>query len=177
MTGQLASTAHTRRPAPRRIVRGFSLIETLVAMVVLATGMLGIAALYVESLRAGKSAHSRTLAINLAADMADRIRANRAGRQFYNVAAGNAGAIPRACGELNGVAAQNCTPQEMAAFDIWLWKSMVGETTQNNYRRMGLPGAAAQIQVNTATQPNSFTIRISWSEREETFDYTLSAVI
>ncbi|MEO1576614.1 MAG: type IV pilus modification protein PilV [Pseudomonadota bacterium] len=172
----------TRQPtrpslSTRRRIRGFSLIETLVAMVVLATGMLGIAALYVESLRAGRSAHSRTLAINLAADMADRIRANRAGRQFYNVAAGNAGAQPTACGELNGVPAQNCTPQQMAAFDIWLWKSMVGETTQNNYRRMGLPGATAEIQINTATQPNSFIIRISWTERNETFDYELSTVI
>lgn len=158
-------------------MRGFSLIETLVAMVVLATGMLGIAALYVESLRAGRSAHSRTLAINLAADMADRIRANRAGRQWYTVGAGNAGAQPTPCGELFNIAAQNCTPQQMAEFDVWLWKSMVGETATGNYRRMGLPGASAEIQINTTTQPNSFTIRISWTERNETFDYTLSTVI
>lgn len=162
---------------PRKSSRGFSLIETLVAMVVLATGMLGIAALYVESLRAGRSAHSRTLAINLAADMADRIRANRSGRQFYAVAAGNAGAQPTPCGELRNIAAQNCTPQQMAEFDIWLWKSMVGDTSTSNYRKMGLPDADAEITIDTSTQPNSFLIRISWTERNERFDYTLSTVI
>ncbi|MFK7886840.1 MAG: type IV pilus modification protein PilV [Gammaproteobacteria bacterium] len=161
----------------KRRSRGFSLIETLVAMVVLATGMLGIAALYVESLRAGRSAHSRTLAINLAADMADRIRANRSGRQFYSVAAGNAGGRPTPCGELVAVAAQNCTAEQMATFDIWLWKSMVGDTSNSNYRKMGLPDADAEIEIDTTTQPNSFLIRISWTERNERFDYTLSTVI
>jgi type IV pilus modification protein PilV len=56
---------------------GFSIVEALVALVVLSVGMLGIAALYVESLRAGRSAVYHTQAVNLAADMADRIRANR----------------------------------------------------------------------------------------------------
>jgi len=157
--------------------RGFSLIETLVAMVVLATGMLGIAALYVESLRAGRSAHSRTLAINLASDMADRIRANRSGRQFYAVGTAQAGARPTVCGVMRGVPAQNCNAQQMAQFDIWLWKTMVGNTSSTQYRRMGLPGATAEIEINTATQPNSFVIRITWSEQNDTFDYTLSTVI
>ncbi|MEM6640271.1 MAG: type IV pilus modification protein PilV [Pseudomonadota bacterium] len=156
---------------------GFSLIETLVAMVILATGMLGIAALYVESLRAGYSANSRTLAVNLAADMADRIRANRAGRQFYAVGTGNAGGMPTPCGEMAGVAAQNCTPEQMARFDIWLWKSMLGETNDANFQRIGLQRASGEVRINTATQPNSFFIRISWSERDEDYNYTLSAVI
>lgn len=168
---------NTKISAPRRRVRGFSLIETLVAMVVLATGMLGIAALYVESLRAGRSAHSRTLAINLASDMADRIRANRAGRQWYETGTQQAGGTPTVCGEMSGAAAQNCTPAQMAAFDIWLWKSTVGNTSSGQYKRAGLPGATAEIDINTATQPNSFTIRISWTERNEQFSYTLATVI
>lgn len=56
--------------------RGFTLIEVLVALVVMSVGMLGIAALYLEGLRAGRTALYRTTAVNLAADMADRIRAN-----------------------------------------------------------------------------------------------------
>lgn len=62
---------------------GFSIVEALVALVVLSIGMLGIAALYVESLRAGRSAIYRTQAVNLASDMADRIRANRNARASY----------------------------------------------------------------------------------------------
>jgi hypothetical protein len=45
-------------------------------MVVLSIGMLGIAALYVESLRSGTSALLRSQAVAFASDMADRIRAN-----------------------------------------------------------------------------------------------------
>lgn len=64
--------------SPRRTRgSGFTLVETLVALLVLAIGMLGIAALYVDTLRASRSALSRTHAVNLAADLADRIRANR----------------------------------------------------------------------------------------------------
>ena len=57
--------------------RGFTLVEVLVALVVMSVGMLGIAALYLEGLRAGRTALYRTTAVNLAGDMADRIRANR----------------------------------------------------------------------------------------------------
>lgn len=163
-----------RRPGA---ARGFSLIESLVALVVLATGMLGIAGLYVESLRAGRTAHSRTMAINLASDMADRIRANRTGRPFYAVGPANAGARPTVCGTMVGAAAQNCTAQQMAVYDIWLWKTMAGNTADANFQRMGLPNARAEIQIDRSTQPNSFTIRITWSERGEDMTYTLSTVI
>lgn len=57
---------------------GFTLIEVLVALVVLAIGLLGIAALYIDSLRASRTALLRTQAIAVASDLADRIRVNRA---------------------------------------------------------------------------------------------------
>ena len=56
---------------------GFSMVEMLVALVVLGVGMLGMASLYVTTLRASSSAISRMQAANLASDIADRIRANR----------------------------------------------------------------------------------------------------
>ena len=43
--------------------RGFTMVETLVALVVLSIGLLGIAALYLDSLRAGRTALNRTTAI------------------------------------------------------------------------------------------------------------------
>ena len=57
-------------------VGGFSLIEVLVALVVLSIGMIGIAAMQVEGLRFGQQAVIGTRAVGLAADIADRIRAN-----------------------------------------------------------------------------------------------------
>ena len=66
---------------------GFGLVESLVALVVVSVGMIGIAALYGQGLGAGRTALFRTQAVNLAADMADRIRVNRLGAANYGGAA------------------------------------------------------------------------------------------
>jgi type IV pilus assembly protein PilV len=56
--------------------RGFSLVETLVALVVLSAGMLGVSALLVSSLRQQSQALRHQAATRLVADVADRLRAN-----------------------------------------------------------------------------------------------------
>jgi type IV pilus assembly protein PilV len=61
----------------RNHINGFSLLEVLIALVVLSIGLLGIAALQANSLKANQSAYQRTQAIFLAYDMMDRMRANR----------------------------------------------------------------------------------------------------
>jgi type IV pilus assembly protein PilV len=55
---------------------GFTLIEVLVAMVVLTVGLLGLAGLQATSLKNSQNAYYRSVATQLAYDMADRMRAN-----------------------------------------------------------------------------------------------------
>src|SRR5205823_8122048 len=98
--------------------RGFTLIEMLVALVVLAVGMLGVASLFGISLHSGSSAITRMQAVNLATDLADRIRANRAAGDAPNNAYGGAAAI-NGC---TGAAAVSCTPAQMAADDLYWWQ-------------------------------------------------------
>ena len=62
---------------------GFSLIEALVAFLILSVGMLGIAGLYVQSMQAGRTSMFRHHAVTLAGDVADRIRANPGGGAAY----------------------------------------------------------------------------------------------
>ena len=71
--------------------RGTTLIETLVALLVLSIGLLGIAGLQLTSLQNNRGAHLRTQASVLAYDVADRMRANRtvALAGGYNVAIGS----------------------------------------------------------------------------------------
>lgn len=57
---------------------GFSLIEVMVAMFVIAVGLLGFALLQTMVLRYTQSANYRTQATNLAYDLFDQVRANRA---------------------------------------------------------------------------------------------------
>ncbi len=59
------------------IEAGIALIEVLVAVLVLAIGLLGMAAMQVQSSQMTNGAEQRTQAILLTADMMDRIRANR----------------------------------------------------------------------------------------------------
>jgi type IV pilus assembly protein PilV len=69
-----------------RTARGFTLIETLVALAVLSLGLLGAAAMLLDSLQAQAAALRRTAAIGLVRDMAERIRANPRGGTNYDTA-------------------------------------------------------------------------------------------
>ena len=128
--------------------KGFTLVEVLVALVVMSVGMLGIAALYLEGLRAGRTALYRTTAINLAADMADRIRANR------NAGIAYAGTGPGADGAcVNGPA--DCTAQQLAEDDWFDW---------NNQLNAQLPeGAGGEVSIAGAA-PATYTITVAWPE-------------
>lgn len=142
---------------------GFTLIEVLVALVVMSVGMLGIAALYLEGLRAGRTAVYRTTAVTLAADMADRIRANRDAGAAY---AGTGPGSDEAC--VNGDA--DCSPAEMAADDWFEWRQRIGDQ---------LPaGAAARIDVNGAG-PVEYVIRLEWPEigQDQPADYSLRVAL
>ena len=92
--------------------RGFSLVEVLIALVIMSVGMLGIAGLYVQSLQAGRTSMFRHQGVSLVGDVADRIRANPgAGVAYAGIGANN-----------NCVAANiDCDVAGMAGNDIWVW--------------------------------------------------------
>ncbi len=139
---------------------GFTLVEVLVALVVMAVGMLGIAALYVEGLRAGRTAIYRTTAVSLAADMADRIRANP------DAAASYAGVGPGANnGCVNGPA--DCSATQVAQDDWFWWLQTVNQNMPN--------GTSAAIAVQDLALTTQYNITISWPETGlGTISYTLA---
>jgi len=132
--------------------RGFTIVEALVALVVLAVGMLGIAGLYVTTLRSGSSAIYRTQAINLATDMADRIRANRNANIAYLNAAANNNCFGAA-------ATADCTPAQMAANDLLLWNAQLAQLLPSGTGTVGVVGASA---------PYTYTITVTWLEQAST---------
>jgi len=86
-----------RLPSPPRAQRGLTLIEVLIAVVVLGLGLLGLALLQTTTLRMIQSSNQRTIATELAYDALDAVRAG--GRPFislYSVAAGGV-AAPAGC--------------------------------------------------------------------------------
>lgn len=139
---------------------GFTLIEVLIALIIMSVGMLGIAGLYVHSLNAGSTSMFRHHAVTLAGDVADRIRANpRAGAAYAGAGANNN------CVD-GGV---NCTRAEMAANDVLLWSQQAAAT---------LPNGAVQIVFNNGVAPPTYQITITWAQPSrypgEVFSYGIT---
>lgn len=83
-----------RRPASARC-RGFSMVEVLVALLVLSIGLLGIAGLQLTSVRANQSAYLRGQAVMLAQQALDRVRSNVGNADDYEIQlSGSAPASP-----------------------------------------------------------------------------------
>jgi len=132
--------------APRR-QRGFSLVEVLIALVIMSVGMLGIAGLYVQSMQAGRTSMLRHHAVTLAGDVADRIRANpRAGIAYQSVVG-----VDGSC--VSGVA--DCDEVTMALHDIFLWQQQADDT---------MPNGAVAITFDDTGTPPTFDIVITWAE-------------
>ena len=65
--------------------RGFTLVEVLVAVVILSIGLLAVAGMQTTSLRGGNSALLRSQAVLGAEDILDRMRANRVAMAQYEI--------------------------------------------------------------------------------------------
>lgn len=100
---------------------GFSMIELLVAVLVMGIGVLGVAALQLVSLQNNRLALERGEAVHLAYDIMDRIRANPGAD--YQIGFGDGPPAAPAC--VGGGA--NCSPQQMRNFDLANWKCLLGD--------------------------------------------------
>lgn len=123
---------------------GFTLLEILVAMLVLAIGLLGLAGLMTSSMRNNLSASHRTQATWMAYDIVDRMRANRvtAVTGGYATPMGTAAACSAA--QPTGT---------VPAQDIAAWKSQLA---------CALPAGNGSIVVDTNTKVA--TVLIQWND-------------
>lgn len=125
------------------LAAGFSLIEVMIAILVLGVGLLGFALLQTMSVRFTQSANQRTQATNLANDMLDQMRVNRLAAAQY---AGNYSAT---------TTATSCVPD--------------GTVTPAKYKviwrcRMGMAlgaGASAVVTLNDGVA----NVAITWGDQ------------
>lgn len=128
--------------------RGFTLIEVLVTVIILAIGLLGLAGLQLGGLRYSFSAYQRSQATIMANDIVDRMRANRtvAAAGNYDIDLGDAPGAQ----DCTGTGA-NCSTNTMADADLYEWKQALADV---------LPAGDGSVERNGA----NFIITIQWDD-------------
>jgi len=144
-------------------VGGFSLVEVMVALVVICIGLLGIAKMQSLAISSTGMARMRSLAALEAASLAAAMHANRG----YWGGANPAGTPPPvsvtydSINGVQGVGAQapatcnQCTPAQLAAYDLNTWTASLSAL---------LPGAMATISCPLGPPPVNCSISIDWVE-------------
>lgn len=165
-----------------RKIRGVTMIEVLVALVILSVGLLGIAALQLTGLRSTANASFRTKAAVFADDISERMTANPTAIDNNLFMAVNSSSIDCTtlptpyCGQYYGsssvIAAASCTPTQLAAYDINVW--FCGESSSSGRSGIAdsLPNATASITCNDSdvadadacTDGSPHTISLNWTE-------------
>ncbi|MBS0377029.1 MAG: type IV pilus modification protein PilV [Proteobacteria bacterium] len=184
--------------AKKRRHSGFSLVEVMVAVVVICIGLLGIAKMQAMSVAATNMSRQRSLAAMQAASIASAMHSNR---QYWNnvlpgfqvsisgtltaptvVVAGDPSTVLQgqivadvaaqgACVSSSSTATlPTCTPPQLAAYDLarW-WVQSVGNQLPNPTAQVTCPGAP----VGNAA-PMSCTVQIQWTEKTVAINSTLA---
>ncbi|HYL01838.1 MAG TPA: prepilin-type N-terminal cleavage/methylation domain-containing protein [Steroidobacteraceae bacterium] len=160
--------------------RGFSLVEVMVAVIVICVGMLGIAKMQALSLSNMTTSRLRSLAAIQAASLAAAMRTNR--QYWVNTTPANtlvnplaapvvqstdaglqaqasadfAGGLNACVGTSGGGSA--CTPLLLASYDLARWTAALQQLLPN-------PSATITCPPVLGANPQTCTIQVTWTER------------
>lgn len=134
---------------------GFSMLEVLVTLVIIAVAMLGTAGMQLNAMRLNKGSQFRAQAIFLASDMAERIEDNKT--------AAVAGQYALALTSTSSVVTTDCTATVCDAANLAAWdQSQWGQTITSL-----LPQASWSITQTTVGNPSTYSILIRWIDRSD----------
>jgi type IV pilus assembly protein PilV len=163
--------------------RGFSLIEVMVALIIIAIGMLGIVKMQALALSTTGSSGVRSLVAVEAASLAASMHTNRdywvAGPPpaSFTVGVLSSGSAPASVTitDATGILSTPqlcattvaCTASQVAAYDVQQWGNALGQV---------VPAALATINCNSTAVPLSCTIQITWQENVTSSNNATAAV-
>ena len=131
-------------------LRGFSLIEVLIALLILSVGLLGFALLQTMSVRFAQAANYRTIATNLSYELFDQMRANRNERTNFPIYTSfTSGSVSSQQSECTPIIGKKISVQDVAT----LWKCHV-------VRALG-----DQSSATVTYQKGIATISLQWPEQ------------
>ncbi len=148
----------------KKLVNGFTLLEVLIALLVLSVGLLGLASLQTRGLAAGHNAYLRSQAVLLARDMAERIRANTTHIANNQTGSGSnynfdwdrsINSSAKNCVFDENVSGTPCTASELATFDGEQWLTALSNT---------LPSGEGRVNQSD----RDYTIIVRWDQDGDT---------
>ena len=152
---------------------GFTLLEVLIAVVVFAIGLLGIAGLQVAGMRFTHGSQLRAVATMQAENIADRMRANGIGVRdgHYNVE----GTMPTSYS--TNCATEPCTPAQLAEYDLVKWNVLAADGELKESNPDTLPGGDGVVCIDSTPDDGTpddwacdntgivYAIKLVWNER------------
>jgi type IV pilus assembly protein PilV len=138
---------------------GFTLIEVLIALLILAIGLLGMVSLMMTSLQSNQNAYQRGQASLIAYDMADRLRLNRT---LATTANDYVFLLNTSVPSDPGCRTTGCTAANIADLDLREWqenfRDVNGTGVDGNDYVAALPNGAGTVQ----RSGRSYLITVSW---------------
>ncbi len=125
--------------------RGFTLLESLIALAVLSIGLLGLASLQVTALKFNQGSYQRSQAVLLASDIIDRIRANPVGKSAGSYDAVSPSYMPSVTSGqcLSAV----CDASHLADYDIASWKGTLSARLRSGTGAISTTGARRVVTI------------------------------
>jgi type IV pilus assembly protein PilV len=170
-----------------------TLIEVLIAAVVIGIGLLGIASMQVTALQGATNADYRSRATDLAASLGDRMRANLDGvvEAYYTNSDANDAVdcetLPdNVCAmrpqDTGTTGVDECSPQQMATFDLWEVRCRNGVNTSLPSGEMTTACIEEDGTVHENDCPASFpplhvVVTISWQVEESETETVVTTIL
>lgn len=164
---------------------GFSLIEVLIAVFVLALGVIGVAGMQLTAMRTSQQSAFQTTAVELAAEMADKMRTNDqqmklpdGGNPFLNVDYQSQSGAPTSARVTCYGVGSNCSAQDLAAFDIDEWEKRIKASlpiSRAKICRDGRPwdSDAKSLTWDCDSSSGSIMIKIGWQAKNPDGSFTV----
>ena len=149
---------NTMQHTPLQPQRGVTLIESLVALVVIALGILGILGVQMRTLTDTQTGVRRAQAIRLIEDMGERMKVNPnalANINAYVTAFADTPTLPNC--------ASGCNAEQLAAYDVAVWKRIVRENLPTGQASIFVPPAESGLATGLGRQ---LGVMIAWRENE-----------
>lgn len=146
------------RPTPVQHQRGITLIESLVAIVVMALGILGVLGVQMRTLSDTQTGVRRAQAIRLIEDLSERMKVNPNGLNNLAsyVSAFSDKPTPGSC-------ASGCTAAQQASYDLALWKQTVANSLPLGQANIFIPPAESGLAAGLGRQ---LGVMVAWRENE-----------